>query len=67
MSLLFKDIRAMFMADLNLSMTDPEEASVESLANKFEDIALFREFTSQEDSVADGMVDSDETYACESL
>lgn len=55
------------MANLNLSITDPKEASVESLANKFEDIALFREFTSQEDSVADGMVDLDEIYACESL
>jgi hypothetical protein len=62
-----EDIRATFMADLNLSMMDPEEASVESLANKFEDIALFREFTSQEDSIADGTVDLDETYAWESL
>ncbi|EXK75649.1 hypothetical protein FOQG_19585 [Fusarium oxysporum f. sp. raphani 54005] len=58
-----EDIRATFMAELNLSMMDPEEATVESLANKFEDIALFREFTSREDSVADGTVDLDETYA----
>ncbi|KAI3573879.1 hypothetical protein IWW34DRAFT_751992 [Fusarium oxysporum f. sp. albedinis] len=62
-----EDIRATFMADLNLSMTHPEEASVESLANMFEDIALFREFTSQDDSVADGTIDSDETYAQELL
>ncbi|EXA30436.1 hypothetical protein FOVG_18172 [Fusarium oxysporum f. sp. pisi HDV247] len=55
-----EDIRATFMADLNLSMTHPEEASVESLANKFEDIALFREFTSQEGLIADGTMDSDE-------
>lgn len=58
-----EDIRATFMADLNLSMTHPEEASVESLASRFEDIALFREFTSQEDSTQDRTVDSDETYA----
>ncbi|KAH7468368.1 hypothetical protein FOMA001_g15864 [Fusarium oxysporum f. sp. matthiolae] len=61
-----EDIRATFMADLNLSMTHPEEASVESLANNFEDIALFREFTSQEGLIADGTMDSDETYAWES-
>ncbi|KAK2468169.1 hypothetical protein H9L39_20391 [Fusarium oxysporum f. sp. albedinis] len=61
-----EDIRATFMADLNLSMTHPEEASVESLANKFEDIALFREYTSQEGLIADGTMDSDETYAWES-
>ncbi|KAI3572557.1 hypothetical protein IWW34DRAFT_637377 [Fusarium oxysporum f. sp. albedinis] len=61
-----EDIRATFMADLNLSMTHPEEASVESLANKFEDIALFREYTSQEGLIADGSMDSDETYAWES-
>lgn len=62
-----EDIRATFMADLNLSMIDPEEASVESLASKFEDIALFREFTSQEDSVAGVTVDSDDTCAWKSL
>lgn len=39
------DIRATFMADLNLAMTDPENASVESLADRFEDIALFQEYT----------------------
>ncbi|EXK24052.1 hypothetical protein FOMG_19203 [Fusarium oxysporum f. sp. melonis 26406] len=43
-----EDIRATFMADLNLAMTDPTEASVESLANRFENIALFREYTNVE-------------------
>lgn len=41
-------IRATFMADLNLAMTDPTEASVESLAERFENIALFREYTNVE-------------------
>ncbi|KNB06413.1 hypothetical protein FOXG_19663 [Fusarium oxysporum f. sp. lycopersici 4287] len=36
------------MADLNLAMTDPTEASVESLAERFENIALFREYTNVE-------------------
>jgi hypothetical protein len=62
-----EDIRATFMADLNLSMIDPVEASVESLASKFEDLALFREFTSQEDSVAGRTMDSDDTCAWKSL
>ena len=39
------DIRATFMADLTLSMTDPREASVERLSQQFEDLALLREFT----------------------
>ncbi|KAM5381974.1 hypothetical protein ACJZ2D_002762 [Fusarium nematophilum] len=47
------DIRATFMADLNLAMTDPKEASVERLALRFEDIALFQEFTNQEGSSED--------------
>ncbi|KAF4341829.1 nitrogen assimilation transcription factor nit-4 [Fusarium beomiforme] len=55
-----EDIRATFMADLNLAMTDPEEASVESLSDKFEDIALFREFTNAGDSSNDEPVDSDD-------
>ncbi|EXK25622.1 hypothetical protein FOMG_17723 [Fusarium oxysporum f. sp. melonis 26406] len=42
-----EDIRATFIADLNLAMTDPQEASVESLAYRFEDIALFREFINE--------------------
>ncbi|TVY67247.1 hypothetical protein Focb16_v011215 [Fusarium oxysporum f. sp. cubense] len=47
------DILATFMADLCLAMTDPQEASVETLASGFEDIALFQEFakfTNKEDS-----------------
>lgn len=39
------DIRATFMADLTLAMTDPGEASVERLSQQFEDLALLREFT----------------------
>lgn len=39
------DIRATFMADLDLAMTDPDEAKVERLAQRFEDLALFQEFT----------------------
>ncbi|QGI96754.1 hypothetical protein CEK26_009823 [Fusarium fujikuroi] len=55
-----EDIRATFMADLNLAMTDPEEASVESLSGRFEDIALFREFTNAGDSSEDEPVESDD-------
>ncbi|KAG5801408.1 hypothetical protein H9Q74_013280 [Fusarium xylarioides] len=55
-----EDIRATFMADLNLAMTDPEEASVESLSDRFEDIALFREFTNAGDSGEDEPVESDD-------
>ncbi|KAG8671404.1 hypothetical protein FPOAC2_04740 [Fusarium poae] len=54
------DIRATFMADLNLAMTDPEGASVESLSDKFEDIALFREFTNAGGSSADEPMESDD-------
>ncbi|KAL2684515.1 hypothetical protein Neosp_005593 [[Neocosmospora] mangrovei] len=61
-----EDIRATFMADLNLAMTDPEEASVESLAYKFEDIALFREFTNDEDISQDEPME-DEAVAWETL
>lgn len=39
------DLRATFMVDLNLAMTDPDKAKVESLAHNFEDMALFQEFT----------------------
>ncbi|KAK6223525.1 hypothetical protein QIS74_03469 [Colletotrichum tabaci] len=39
------DVRATFMVDLDLAMTDPDAARVENLAKRFEDIALFREFT----------------------
>ncbi|KAK8024103.1 hypothetical protein PG993_012169 [Apiospora rasikravindrae] len=37
-------IRATFMGDLELAMSDPEAARVENLANNFEDMVLFREF-----------------------
>ncbi|KAF5638665.1 nitrogen assimilation transcription factor nit-4 [Fusarium sp. NRRL 52700] len=55
-----EDMRATFMADLNLAMTDPKEASVESLSDRFEDIALFREFTNAGDSSEDEPVESDD-------
>ncbi|KAF5656701.1 nitrogen assimilation transcription factor nit-4 [Fusarium heterosporum] len=55
-----EDIRATFMADLNLAMTDPGTASVESLSDRFEDIALFREFTNGGDSNEDEPMDSDD-------
>ncbi|KAM0556846.1 hypothetical protein ACHAPJ_005518 [Fusarium lateritium] len=54
------NIRATFMVDLNLAMTDPEEASVESLSDRFEDIALFREFTNGGDSSEDEPMESDD-------
>ncbi|RBR26517.1 uncharacterized protein FIESC28_00703 [Fusarium coffeatum] len=54
------DIRATFMADLNLAMTDPEGASVESLSDKFEDIALFQEFTNGGNSSEDEPMESDD-------
>ncbi|KAG7404422.1 hypothetical protein Forpe1208_v015968 [Fusarium oxysporum f. sp. rapae] len=63
------DIRATFMADLRLAMTDPQEASVETLASGFEDIALFQEFTkftNKEDSSEDKPME-DETVALERL
>lgn len=37
-------IRATFMGDLELAMSDPEAARVENLANSFEEMVLFREF-----------------------
>ncbi|KAH8662132.1 hypothetical protein BX600DRAFT_312268 [Xylariales sp. PMI_506] len=45
------DIRATFMGDLGLAMTNPMEAKVESLANDFDDMALFREFTHSSEEV----------------
>jgi hypothetical protein len=54
------DIRATFMADLNLAMTNPSEVSVESLADRFEDIALFQEFTNDRDSSEDEEMESDD-------
>ncbi|KAK2764234.1 Nitrogen assimilation transcription factor nit-4-like protein 1 [Colletotrichum kahawae] len=46
------DVRATFMADLDLAMTDPEAAKVENLAKKFEDVALFSDFTTMDDEEA---------------
>jgi hypothetical protein len=43
------NIRATFMADLSLAVSDPSEASVEKLARRFDDIALFQEYTNMED------------------
>ncbi|KAK7917103.1 hypothetical protein PG985_010711 [Apiospora marii] len=40
-------IRATFMGDLELAMSDPEAARVENLANSFEDMVLFREFVNE--------------------
>jgi hypothetical protein len=48
------------MADLNLAMTNPSEASVESLADRFEDIALFQEFTNDRGSSEDEQMESDD-------
>lgn len=55
-----EDIRATFMADFNLAMTDPTEASVESLADRFENIALFQEFTNTEDSSENELMEPDD-------
>jgi hypothetical protein len=54
------DIRATFMANLNLAMTNPSEASVESLADRFDDIALFQEFTNAGGSSEDEQMESDD-------
>ncbi|KAK7928630.1 hypothetical protein PG985_005628 [Apiospora marii] len=43
-------IRATFMGDLQQAMSDPGGAKVESLANNFEDMALFREFLNDEEA-----------------
>ncbi|UPK90465.1 hypothetical protein LCI18_001400 [Fusarium solani-melongenae] len=55
------DIRATFMADLNLAMTDPDKASVESLADRFEDIALFQEYTNEDSSMDEPTEDEPQT------
>ncbi|KAH7376999.1 hypothetical protein B0T11DRAFT_25571 [Plectosphaerella cucumerina] len=58
------DIRATFMVDLDLAMTDPVEAKVESLAHRFEEMALFQEFTNaggDDDEL--GMWDGEESEA----
>lgn len=41
------NIRATFMVDLILGMANPEQATVESLADQFEDVALFQEFINE--------------------
>jgi hypothetical protein len=38
-------VRATFMVDMNLAMTDPESARVENMAGDFEDNALFESYT----------------------
>ncbi|KAK6859323.1 hypothetical protein PG995_002959 [Apiospora arundinis] len=43
------EIRAPFMGDLELAQTDPAGAAMEKLAGDFEDMALFREFTTGND------------------
>jgi hypothetical protein len=45
---------------LNLAMTDPGTASVESLSGRFEDIALFREFTNTGEAGEDEPMESDD-------
>ncbi|KAG7137654.1 hypothetical protein HYQ45_005060 [Verticillium longisporum] len=49
------DIRATFMGDLELAMTNPGEAKVETLAGQFEDVALFQEFIDMEATSHDDM------------
>ncbi|KAM0531676.1 hypothetical protein ACHAPH_007885 [Verticillium nonalfalfae] len=49
------DIRATFMGDLELAMTNPGEAKVETLAGQFEDVALFQEFIDMESTSHDDM------------
>ena len=40
-----ENIRAPFLGDIDLAMTDANAASVENLAANFEDLALFSQFT----------------------
>ncbi|KAG7149681.1 hypothetical protein HYQ46_001399 [Verticillium longisporum] len=49
------DIRATFMGDLELAMTNPGEAKVETLAGQFEGVALFQEFIDMEATSHDDM------------
>ncbi|KAL7626363.1 hypothetical protein AAE478_003135 [Parahypoxylon ruwenzoriense] len=41
-------VRATFMVDLELAVTNPKEAQVQILANAFHELAIFREFTTGE-------------------
>ncbi|KAM0321591.1 hypothetical protein ACHAQA_010017 [Verticillium albo-atrum] len=43
-------IRATFMGDLDLALTNPDEAKVEYLAEQFEGAALFQEFIDMEEA-----------------
>ncbi|OHE98234.1 hypothetical protein CORC01_06431 [Colletotrichum orchidophilum] len=46
------EIRATFMVDLDLAMSNPEAARVEVLAERFDDISLFRDLTTVDDEEA---------------
>lgn len=41
-------VRASFIVDLELAMTNPKEAQVQILAEAFHELALFREFTTSD-------------------
>ncbi|KAK6950228.1 hypothetical protein Daesc_008554 [Daldinia eschscholtzii] len=41
-------VRASFMVDLELAMTNPREAQVQTLASAFHELAIYREFTTGE-------------------
>ncbi|KAI0902526.1 hypothetical protein F4806DRAFT_490997 [Annulohypoxylon nitens] len=41
-------VRASFMVDLELAMTSPKEALVQTLASDFHELSIFREFTTDE-------------------
>ncbi|KAI1417601.1 hypothetical protein F5Y13DRAFT_151386 [Hypoxylon sp. FL1857] len=41
-------IRATFMVDLNLAVDNPEQASVENMADQFENMALFQDFLNRD-------------------
>ncbi|KAI1075382.1 hypothetical protein F5B20DRAFT_560147 [Whalleya microplaca] len=42
-------VRASFMVDIELAMTNPKDARVEILANAFHEQAIFHEFTRQDE------------------
>ncbi|KAK1494298.1 hypothetical protein CCUS01_13713 [Colletotrichum cuscutae] len=46
------DVRATFMVDLDLAMSNPEAARVEVLAKRFNEIVLFRDLTTVDDEEA---------------
>ena len=47
------EIRATFMADLNLALSDPGSATVERLAKQFEDNVLLKDYTTFLDETED--------------